>query len=121
MQGRPALSVTRPGGYGRYSRKCCALPAQTFVCHWLTSRNMVSIEIPYELLRYLTLNEIAVTIPGKRLALRIIAPPRSVEAVGIAPRSKTPKTMPHTGSRLANRLDRKSTRLNSSHVSISYA
>src|SRR5579859_6708481 len=43
-------------------------------------------------------DEIAATMPGRRVAPRIIAPPRSVEAVGKAPRSMTPKTMPQTGS-----------------------
>ena len=49
-------------------------------------------------------DETTVTIPGKRVAVIIIAPPSSVLVVGIAPRSKIPKMIPQTGSRLANKL-----------------
>jgi hypothetical protein len=34
----------------------------------------------------------------------MIAPPMSVETVGMAPRRSTPNRIPHTGSRLASRL-----------------
>jgi hypothetical protein len=60
--------------------------------------------IIYALRCTLRRDETSVTIPGNSVALIIIAPPNSVLAVGIAPRSKIPKMMPQTGSRLASRL-----------------
>ncbi len=43
-------------------------------------------------------------IAGNIVANKMIVPPIKVVRVGISPSSTTPKRMPHTGSRLANKL-----------------